>query len=143
MALDEAFDVNTLHELRKAVLAEAIAAGMPHDRAMDVMLAVHELAANAVCHGGGAGRARVRAAACELHCEVRDAGPGRVNAVADGGGAAGARPWAVRSGHGLWLVRKAADHVSVAAGFAGSGGSCVTAVFALPGEACRPRYPAQ
>lgn len=141
MALDEAFDVNTLHELRKAVLAEAIAAGMPHDRAIDVMLAMHELAANAVCHGGGAGRARVRAADRELQCQVSDAGPGSVNAEADGGGApVGQRGWAVRSGHGLWLVREAADRVSVAADF---GGSCVTAMFALPGAAYPTRRPAE
>lgn len=128
MALDHAFDANTLHELRKAVLAEATTAGMPGDRAVDVMLAVHELAANAVCHGGGAGRARMSVVAGELHCLVSDAGPGSAAGDARGPGA-GAEPWVVRPGHGLWVVRNAADHFSVASGL---GGSRVRAVFTLP-----------
>jgi anti-sigma regulatory factor (Ser/Thr protein kinase) len=124
MALDEAFDVNTLHELRKAVLAEATAAGMPDGRAMEVVLAVHELAANAVRHGGGTGRARVHVVAGGLRCQVSDPGKGS----ADGDPSA-ARRWPVRPGHGLWLVRNTADHLTVAAGPCGS---LVTVVFALP-----------
>lgn len=135
MALDQAFDFNTLHELRKAVLAEATTAGMPGDRAVDVMLVVHELAANAVCHGGGAGRARMRVSDGELHCMVSDAGPGSANGDARGRGA-GAEPWAVRPGHGLWMIHNAADHFSVASG---SGGSRVTAVFTLPPRVGLPR----
>lgn len=131
MALDQVFDVNTLHELRKAVLAEAITAGMPGDRAMDVVLAVHELAANTVCHGGGAGRARIRVGDGELHCLVSDDGPGTANGDARGRGA-GAESWVVRPGHGLWMVRNAADHLSVVSGL---GGSRVTAVFTLPRQA--------
>jgi hypothetical protein len=40
MAPDQAFDAATPHELREAVLAEAAAAGLPDDRAAEVMLAV-------------------------------------------------------------------------------------------------------
>jgi anti-sigma regulatory factor (Ser/Thr protein kinase) len=36
--------------LRTEVLALAGQAGLPDDRAGDVVLAVHELAANVVCH---------------------------------------------------------------------------------------------
>jgi anti-sigma regulatory factor (Ser/Thr protein kinase) len=133
MALDQAFDMSRLDELRKAVLAEATTAGMPGDRAMDVMLAVHELAVNAVCHGGGAGRARLAIVAGELHCLVSDAGPGSADGDTGGSGAAVAPPWVVRPGHGLWLVHNAADHVSVACGLSGSH---VTVIFTLPGEAC-------
>lgn len=133
MALDQAFDVHTLHELRKAVLAEATTAGMSGDRALDVMLAMHELAANAVCHGGGAGRALMSVVDGELRCLVSDAGPGSPNGDARGRGA-DATSWAVRPGHGLWMVRNAADRFSVASGL---GGSRVTAVFTLPGEAYR------
>ena len=38
------------------VAACAAVAGVPDDRVVDVILAVHELAANAVTHGAGAGR---------------------------------------------------------------------------------------
>ena len=128
MALDQAFDAETLQELRNAVLAEATAAGMPGDRATEVMLAMHELAANAVRHGGGAGRARMRVVAGELHCQVSDPGTGRADGDARRGSADAAPPWPFQPGHGLWLVQNAADHVSVADGL---GGSRVTMVFAL------------
>jgi anti-sigma regulatory factor (Ser/Thr protein kinase) len=130
MALDQAFDANTLQELRKAALAEATAAGMPDDRAADVMIAVHELAANAVRHGAGAGRLRMRAVAGELHCQVSDVGPASVDGHPRRAGPDAAWPWPVRPGCGLWLVQKVADRVSAAAG---PGGSRVMVVFALPG----------
>ena len=47
--LDQEFTAGTLHILREAVLVHATAAGLPEARAADVMLAVHELAANAGC----------------------------------------------------------------------------------------------
>ena len=135
VALDQAFDAGTLPDLRKAVAAAAAAAGLPEDRATDVMLAVHELAANAVRHGGGAGRARMRVIAGVLQCQVSDAGPGRPEGHARSGDAADAEPWPVQRGHGLWLVRNAADRVNITAG---PGGSRVTVVFAVrdfPGRA--------
>lgn len=73
--LDREFDVGALAGLRAAVLGYATACGMPWDRAIDVMLAVHELAANAVCHGPGRGRLRISATASTLRCEVSDSGP--------------------------------------------------------------------
>jgi anti-sigma regulatory factor (Ser/Thr protein kinase) len=131
LVLDQAFHAGTLHVLRKAVLAKAGAAGMPDDRAAQVMLAVHELAANAVRHGGGAGRARMRVVGGELHCQVSDAGQGGDGHARDGGADAVA-PWLFRRGHGLWLVRNVADRVSVASS---PGGSQVIAVFPLRGGA--------
>ncbi|HLI36484.1 MAG TPA: ATP-binding protein [Streptosporangiaceae bacterium] len=138
MALDQAFDADTLLDLRKAVLAVAAAAGMPNDRATEVMLAVHELAANTVRHGGGTGRVRMHAAAGELHCQVSDAGPGSAGPGSAGPGSADGYPrsggtvttWPVQPGHGLWLVQNVADRVSVAAS---PRGSEVTVVFALAG----------
>jgi anti-sigma regulatory factor (Ser/Thr protein kinase) len=53
--LDQEFGETTLRVLRETVPAHATDAGMPEGRALDVMLAVHELAANAVEHGGGPG----------------------------------------------------------------------------------------
>jgi anti-sigma regulatory factor (Ser/Thr protein kinase) len=117
--------------LRKAVLAEAVAAGVTHDRAGDVVLAVHELAANAVCHGGGAGRVHLRAANGALHCVVSDDGPGSTDGHARAGTAVAVQPWLFKPGHGLWLVRNLADDLAVASSWAGSQ---VTAVFTLPGE---------
>jgi anti-sigma regulatory factor (Ser/Thr protein kinase) len=113
VVFDECFDASTLHLLRERVAACTSAAGMPQDRAMDVILAVHELAANAVRHGAGAGRLLMRAAAGVLRCQVSDDGPG-------------AGPWPLRQGHGLWIVRAVADEVTASSG---PQGSQVTAVF--------------
>ncbi|MGH3208394.1 MAG: ATP-binding protein [Trebonia sp.] len=113
VVLDDRFDASTLHLLRERVAACAAAAGMPPDRAVDVILAVHELAANVVSHGAGVGRLLIRAAAGALRCQVSDAGPG-------------AGPWLVRPGHGLWIVRAVADEFSASPG---PNGSKVTALF--------------
>lgn len=130
MALNQWFDRDTLPALRKSVLAAAVAAGMPRHRAADVVLAVHELAANAVRHGGGTGRAQMWVIDDVLHCMVSDEGRGAVNGHARAGTVAAVRPWLFKPGHGLWLVRGLADRLTAAPG---PGGSQVTAVFALPG----------
>ncbi len=124
---DQQFDNTTLSSLRERVLAAARKAGLSSSRAFDVMLALHELAANAVRHGAGSGWVRMRRTAGELYCAVTDAGPAR--AAGSAVTVAGTDPWPCRPGHGLWLVRQAADRVTVVTGPAGSE---VTAVFALP-----------
>ena len=130
MALDQAFDAGTLHLLRKAVLAEAEAAGMSRDRAEDVMLAVHELAANAVRHGPGTGMLRMHTAAGQLRCQVSDAGVAGTGHPDSGNGTT-VDSWPFMAGHGLWLVRRLSDQVSV---LTSQDGSQATAVFALPGQ---------
>ena len=128
MLLVQEFNAATLRFLREAVVAHASAAGLPKERAADVMLAVHELAANAVRHGAGSGRLRMEVTRGALCCEVSDAGPG---SRAGHGSAAIARataPWPVEPGHGLWVTKNAADQVRIATG---PGGSVVTAVFRL------------
>ena len=72
--LEREFDAAALAGLRKAVLGFAAALGMSLGRATDVMLAVHELAANAVRHGPGHGRLRMLVTAGTLRCEVSDPG---------------------------------------------------------------------
>lgn len=125
--LDQEFGETTLRVLRETVLAHATAAGMPEGRALDVMLAVHELAANAVKHGGGIGSLRMSVTNRELTCQISDpgsAGSGlsRISTLGSQlpGAAAQRSPWPYEPGHGLWLVRKVADHMSVNSGPAGS-----------------------
>jgi len=125
--LDREFDADALAGLREAVLGYATACGMPEDQAIDVMLAVHELAANTVHHGPGHGRLRIHVTASTLHCEVSDPGLScRDGRAPDGTGG---------QGHGLWLVHTAADHLRVTSG---PHGSLITAVFALPAAAAPP-----
>lgn len=124
IVFDERFDASSLHALRERAAAGAAGTGMPEDRAADVLLAVHELAANVVRHGPGTGRLLMRAAPGALLCQVSDTGP-----------AAGR--WPVRQGHGLWIVQAVADEVRVSSSLHGSQ---VTAVFGWRTEP-RLRFP--
>lgn len=133
-ALEQEISIGTLHSMREAVLAHAAAAGLPESRATDVMLTVHELAANAIRHGGGTGQLRMRIAAGTLHCEVSDSGAARPGS--DLPAAVGCQPatphparWPCRRGHGLWLVRRAADQFTATTS---PHGSTAAVSFALP-----------
>jgi len=129
--LDQEFDPGTLHALRAKVLVQACRAGLSESRAADVVLAVHELAANAIRHGAGAGRLRVWNLVRELCCQVDDGDPprsddrvwnsaGSVTSAADGHRQALASSMSSTPGHGLWLVRQVADRMSMASGPAGT-----------------------
>jgi anti-sigma regulatory factor (Ser/Thr protein kinase) len=72
--LDHRFGARGLALLRAVVLAHAVEAGMPESRARDVMLAAHELAANAIRHGAGTGQLQMRAGDGMLRVQVHDAG---------------------------------------------------------------------
>ena len=132
VVLDREIRAATLSPLREAVLGCAAAAGLSRDRSLDVMLAVHELAANVIRHGSGRGRLLLRVTARALSCQVSDA---RATARPDldaqrEADRAAAAAWPVEHGHGLWLVRRTADQVQVTAGPAGS---VVSMTFNLPG----------
>src|SRR3984957_16034567 len=72
--LDQVFDADSLYALRAAVAAHAADAGLSPGRADDLVIAVHELAANAVRHGAGHGRLRIWRSEAALLCEVSDDG---------------------------------------------------------------------
>ena len=149
--LDLAFDSGTLDALRAGVRAHACQAGLPEDRAEDVVLAVHELAANAVSHGAGAGRLRIWKLAGTLHCQVEDGEPlasghpaeppdrvgSEATGAADASGQTSEHPLPSRPGHGLWLVRQVADRMRI---LSGARGTRATVAFDLParrkGQGC-------
>ena len=118
-ALDQAFDGDSLYALRAAVAAHGSQAGLSEGRIRDLVLAVHELAANAVRHGAGQGRLRFWAARDAVRCEVTDGGAtgeaDRANADSRD-----AVRWRAEPGHGLWLVRRIADSASVESGASGT-----------------------
>jgi anti-sigma regulatory factor (Ser/Thr protein kinase) len=110
-ALDQAFDGDSLYALRAAVAAHGSQAGLSEGRTRDLVLAVHELAANAVRHGAGQGRLRLWAVQDAVRCEVIDEGtPDEADAAR----------WQAEPGHGLWLVRQIADSASVQSGASGT-----------------------
>ena len=138
LLLDQEFDSGTLYALRAAVQAHAGQAGLPEDRVGEVVLAIHELAANAIAHGAGHGRLRMWELAGALSCEIVDAGPvgaGRPTGPSPGGAgrptgpSEAADPWSAADGHGLWLVRQVADQLDLRSG---PRGTRAVVTFALP-----------
>lgn len=109
--LDLGFDPDTLELARTRTRACVSHAGFSESRAEDVVLAVHELAANAIVHGAGAGRLRVWNLARALLCQVDDGGP-------DDSGLDNSLP--SEPGHGLWVVRRVAHQMQSLSGPAGT-----------------------
>ncbi|NES31630.1 ATP-binding protein [Micromonospora terminaliae] len=101
--LSRDFTAVTTTELRHAVAAVVAAAGLTGVRAEGFVLAVHELATNAVRHGGGTGHLHLRRQDDLLICAVVDHGPGvdapPIRQV----------PGDVAGGRGLWLADHLAD----------------------------------
>jgi anti-sigma regulatory factor (Ser/Thr protein kinase) len=128
--LDQEFDSGSLYALRAAVQAHAGQAGLSEDRASDVVLAVHELAANAITHGAGRGRLRLWAVDGTLSCEIVDGGP-----PGNAGSPQTAAPWPVTDGHGLWLIRQVADRLDLRSG---PHGTRAVITFTLPPDGSGP-----
>ena len=124
LLLDLMFGAVALHVLRAEVLVLARRAGLPDERAGEMVLAVHELAANVIRHGGGKGRLRVWQSAGALHCQVDDG-----DLIASADPPASLDPFPELPGHGLWIARRAANQMRA---FSGPCGTRVTLIFKLP-----------
>jgi len=107
--LDLAFGWDTLHLARTKTRACVRHAGLADEQAENVVLAVHELAANAILHGGGTGRLRLWALAGALHCQVDN-----------GDVQTGLNTLPCEPGHGLWVVRQVSDHMQSLSGPTGT-----------------------
>jgi anti-sigma regulatory factor (Ser/Thr protein kinase) len=140
LILDTMFDSGTLHTLRAAVQSCASRFGLAGHRVDDMVLAIHELAANAVQHGAGAGRLRIWDLAGALRCQVDDgasafddpgapqvADPGDIEAAERAGPPVLSMlsAW-ITPGHGLWVVQQVADQLRVTSG---PWGTTATATF--------------
>jgi anti-sigma regulatory factor (Ser/Thr protein kinase) len=102
------FDGQTLCDVRRAVADEAALLDFADAQRDTAVLAVNELAANSVRHGGGHGEVHVWRDGDELICEVRDAG-------AIGDQLAGRRRPDLEQlgGRGLWMVNQLCDLVQI------------------------------
>jgi len=121
--------------------AHALQAGLAEEPVGDLVLAVHELAANAIAHGAGYGHLRLWHLPGALSCEIMDDGPATQSGSAgtgaspesggpphadprESGGPPHADPpeigsastraaWPVAAGHGLWLARRLAARLDL------------------------------
>ncbi|MFG2652280.1 ATP-binding protein [Streptomyces sp. NPDC048436] len=134
------FTIADLARLRLHVSRRAEDAGLCDPRLSDFVLAVHEVASNAVVHGGGKGYLQLAHVGARLRCVVTDSGPGPdLRAPSHPGSDLGSEPGAgpaslpdcdeAENGRGLWLAEALTDHFDIAACPAGT---MVTLVTLLP-----------
>ncbi len=103
-----------LRQVREFASGHARAAGLPAPRVTDLVLAVGEIAANALGHAG-TGVIRCWCTGDELLCQIDD--PGHITDPLAG---LRRRPPDAAGGHGLWLVNEACDLVQRRTGPAGT-----------------------
>ena len=105
-----------LAAVRHFTAERARRAGLPPDRAGDLILAVSELAANTVMHTGGPGSVTVWTANGELLCQIHDTGQ-----IADPlAGRLPTDPADPEGGRGLWVVQQLCDLAEIRTGPAGT-----------------------
>lgn len=114
-AVSRTFALEDLFAIRSLVSEHAAAAGLSEERIADLVLAVNELATNAIRHGSGGGTLHVWTRSGRLVCQVQDSGyisdplAGRRVPAAD-----------VAGGIGLWTVNQLCDLVEVRTSGAGT-----------------------
>lgn len=97
-----------LRDLRAQVFRTLEARNVPEWRREDIALAVHEIATNAIVHGGGWSRIQLSADDRAWYCDVVDGGPGL-----DDPEPGLNRPGLREGGFGLWIARHACDEFCV------------------------------
>jgi len=107
----EVHDVSDFAGLRHAVGERLGRLGGSPDRVEDLHLAIDEMSANAVRHGGPPVQLRLWASADRVVCTISDGGGGMDQPFAGYGPAHGTD--LSRGGMGLWLARQLCDHVDV------------------------------
>jgi anti-sigma regulatory factor (Ser/Thr protein kinase) len=121
VAMDETFHAGSLFTLRTTVASRAAGLGLSEQPLADFVLVAHELAANAVRHGGATERtpARLRLwrEGDRILCQVEDRGPGFGDPEGAGRRLA---PAGALDGRGLWIVRQIVDRLDIASGPAGA-----------------------
>jgi Histidine kinase-like ATPase domain len=133
--LDVVFGWADFARLRRQVAAQCADAGLTGTRLDDFVLAVHEIAANAIVHAGAGGRLILRRAASGLRCLVADTIPkAALSCPAARSGdtremtstttepaepaerAEPGEPIGADCGRGLWLAATLADELSITSG---------------------------
>ncbi len=102
------FSAGDLLELRTLVSGWAWGEAMTGEPAEELVLAIHEIAANSVRHGGGSGTMRLWRSEDTLICEIEDAG--RIRDPLLGRVRPGSGP---DCGRGVWIANQLCDLVQI------------------------------
>jgi anti-sigma regulatory factor (Ser/Thr protein kinase) len=119
------FELQDLLSIRRLIGSFALDAGLSGLRTEEVVLAVNEIATNAVIHGGPPSTVRAWSLEDEIVVEVTDGGDGIGDVDA---GRIAPLPGQI-GGRGLWLTRRLCDDVQVR----NEDGCVVTMHVAAPG----------
>jgi anti-sigma regulatory factor (Ser/Thr protein kinase) len=120
-AVELSFGSDSLSAVRRGIWSFAGTAGLDRPRADELMLAVNEIATNAVVHGRSPAMLRIWHVDGEVIVEVSDAGDGIRDVLAGQLMPSPSRP----GGRGLWLSRLLCDAVEVR-----NGSGCTVALHA-------------
>jgi anti-sigma regulatory factor (Ser/Thr protein kinase) len=127
--LDQLFDGDGLYALRSAVAAHGADLGLGEHAVSDLVLVAHELATNAVRHGGATttdpGRLRLWAADGVVLCQVYDPGPAPADLATIGLAPAAS---GASNGRGLWIIRRLTVRLDITVG---PDGTTITAAVPL------------
>jgi anti-sigma regulatory factor (Ser/Thr protein kinase) len=97
-----------LAAIRAVVHRYAIKAGLSEARAIDLVLAVSEVAANTVRHAKSPGNLQIWYDTKEIICQVQDEGT-----ISDPLAGRRRPSLEARGGHGLWIVNEVCDQVEI------------------------------
>ncbi|MFB9184944.1 ATP-binding protein [Dactylosporangium sucinum] len=120
------FSAGTMRSLRKQLRRRALDCGLSGRVLDDFVVAVNEIATNAVVHGGGSGTLSLSTGDGQLICEISDNGAGLPLAAPDGDGGG---DLVAEAGRGLHLARALAGPITVSRG---AGPAVVRLVADLP-----------
>ena len=116
------FRADDLRDLRHAVADWAARAGLQGQRAVDFVIAVHEIATNAIRHGSPVAHLALQITGTAAQAEVGDSGHWPLEPPTD--------PAPAELGMGLYVARRVCDQVTIRRG---ATGSTVIAQMSLPG----------
>jgi anti-sigma regulatory factor (Ser/Thr protein kinase) len=116
------FTLADLPAVRRLVASTALAAGLTRSRADELVLAVNEIATNALMHGRPPAALRIWSGDGELVCEVSDEGDGIKDVLAG----QLSPPTDAEGGRGIWVTRMLCDAVEVR-----NGSGCTVSMHAV------------
>jgi len=120
--LDIVFGWADFTRLRRLVAGQCAAAGLTGSRLDDFVLAVHEIAANAIVHAGAGGRLVLRQVGNGLRCLIADHAacdgedPGPAGWIPQARDGSEREPTDPETGRGLWLAAQLIDELSITSG---------------------------
>ena len=107
--IETGFRLAELPQMRSLIETTALAAGLAPSRAEEAVLAVNEVATNALLHGSPPAALRVWVDDEELTYEISDRGPGIEDELVGH-----VQPSATQiGGRGLWIARQLCDDVEI------------------------------